>query len=146
MRAVFAQLEKSAKFPVEFVVGTSYTYIWNTENSLGLNTQKYNEHTVNINFAVSFTNRFWIGIQALSIFTKQNMGLATNRSNYTILGAFLQYSFLKQDNWKIYAETSFNYGDYCTCGKKDPYREKGLTYFGLGLGSQLPLKFYFKTP
>lgn len=140
----FSQLENSSKAPMRFVVGASYTYIWDNEANAGSGTHKYQEHTVNANFAFSFVSRFWIGVQALPIFTRRDIGLLTYRSNYTILGTFLQYDLIKQNNWKIYVESSFNYGDYCTCGKVDPYRVEGLTYLGMGLGAQLPIRFISK--
>jgi len=126
---------------IKFAAGTSLTYIWNQDEFGKI---FYSEYTWNINAAVSFINRFWLGVQTMPTFTRNDFGGITTRNNYSMFGVFAQFDFLVIDRWKLYAETSYNYGDYCTCGYAEPYRKVGLSYLGIGGGAQLPLNFLSK--
>lgn len=132
---------KDKKSGLKFTTGTSFTYIWDYDDFSNI---VYREYTWNMNAAISFTNRFWLGVQAMPTFTRNDFGGIIDRVNYSIIGVLAQYDYYVQDRWKLYAETSYGYGDYCTCGKSQPYRRAGLSYFGVGGGAQLPLNFLSK--
>ena len=61
--------QKTGYFGKTFEVGTSLTYIWNDNYTLN-----HKEWTWHMNAKMRLSNRFWTGIQILSIFQEQFTG------------------------------------------------------------------------
>jgi len=132
--------EPNQNFLNGFIVGTSLTYIWNSnKKDYPVDENFYEEYTWNINFATTLNKRMIAGIQVLNIFTS---GTHVENNNYLIYGIFTQYDFLAKRNKKtaLFLEMSINRGDYCTCGHLDPSRKTNLWYHGFGGGIELPIK------
>jgi hypothetical protein len=132
--------EPNSNFLNSLVVGSSLTYIWNS-NDVDYPTDQhfYEEYTWNLNVATSLNKRIMVGAQLMNLFTK---GTHVPDRNYMIYGLFAQYDFLakKETKTSMFLEMSINRGDYGTCGHLDPYRIKGLWYHGMGGGFEFPVK------
>jgi len=133
---VVGQNEKSSFN--NLIVGSSYTYIWDNDNSITAPNYTYYENTWNVNVAVSLNRRVYMGIQSLFLFTQ---GSRVDKENYVIYGLFTQFDLMPKRDTRFFIETSISRGDYCTCGVSDPYRKKNLYYWGFGAGFDRPLKF-----
>jgi hypothetical protein len=122
------------------VVGTSVTYIWDHNRDITQNV--FHETTWDKNIAVSLTNSLYLGLGHKSIFTRGSSYIdgKRDRERYFMTGAFIQYDFIPHSKNRLFAELSYNIGDYCTCGHMiDPYRISLLYYLGFGGGIDLPL-------
>ena len=131
----FAQEE--LKFGQRFIVGTSMTYILERNEFLPNN---YHEFTWNKNIAINITKSLYVGLSYQNIYTRgSSVRIKDENNNYNIFGAFLQYDFLPLRKDKLGIELSWNYGNYCTCGSDDPYKNDGLNYIGIGGGYERPI-------
>jgi hypothetical protein len=54
---------------------------------------------------------------------------------FVIHGAYVQYDFLERDRLRLWAETGYYFGDFCTCGLFDAIRREGSNFAQIGLGS-----------
>jgi len=138
---LFASIPSSSqelnKFAQRIIVGTSLTYIGERNRDIP---NQYNEFTWNKNIAVNVGKNFYLGISHQNIYTKGS--LVTDefpRNNYNIAGVFTQFDFTPKDKNRLFAELSWNYGNYCTCDDGDPYKRGGLNYIGLGGGYDHPI-------
>lgn len=126
-------------FGERFIFGTSYTYIKNTSSFDQL--LKYREFTWNIDAAINLNSHWYVGISYKDIRTNGS-SVFYNRNekrNYFLVGVFTQYDFLPQKRYRLFAQLSGNYGNYCTCGFDDPYKKEDLYYLGFGLGFDYPI-------
>jgi len=83
-------------------------------------------------------NKFHLGTNFYLVHTRG--GWSGQNNYYYLAGVFSQYNFLKPKyKSRLYAELSFNTGNYCTCGNRDPYRKDGLYYIGIGGGWDIKL-------
>lgn len=94
------------------------------------------EHTLNVNLVYSLSKRWRVGYQHLFIW---ETGREISTGYYNIGGVLGQYSFYRNDRYNIYAETSLNRGNFCTCESSSqfitvPYKRNDLYYLGLGIG------------
>lgn len=81
-----------------------------------------------------------LGLQYIHILTYgSSYKISEDKEQYYILGAFYQYDIIPKSNFEVFPEISLLYGNYCPCGKTDPYKVSGLVYFGYGLGVDIPL-------
>jgi len=123
------------------VIGSSLSYIWDTELVNGRNFTYWNEYTWRLNAAISIRNKWKFGVNSNYIFTK---GFLRGRNNYNMLGLFAQYN-LVPDTLKgggLFLELNLNRGDFCTCqntSNAEPFRYEGLTYVGFGAGYEFKL-------
>jgi hypothetical protein len=132
--------EPNTHFLNSLVVGSSLTYIWNTnDDDYPVGTNLYEEYTWNLNVAVPLNKRFMVGAQWLNLFTK---GTHVPDRNYMIYGLYTQYDFFAKIKSPVsmFLEMSINRGDYGTLGHLDPYRMKGLWYHGFGGGFEFPVR------
>ncbi|MCB0557179.1 MAG: hypothetical protein KDD02_26780 [Phaeodactylibacter sp.] len=121
-------------------IGASATFIWEPElaNPNTGESYTFREWSYNFNFGTDYWGkRMRTGIQGLLI---RNRSFDNQRANSGMVGLFQQYNFVPRWRQRLYLETSLNYGNYCTCGAEDPYRQAGLYYWGLGGGLNVPLK------
>ena len=123
------------------VIGSSLTYIWESELLNERNFTYWNEYTWRLNAAISIKNKWKFGVNSNYIFTK---GFRRGRNNYNMLGVFAQYN-LVPDTLKgggLFLELNLNRGDFCTCqntSNPEPFRQNGLTYVGFGVGYEMKL-------
>jgi len=134
--------QSESTFGKSFITGLSLTYIWDYDNTGSLTDYRYNEYTWNLNAAVSISKRIYSGVQVMTIFIS---GTRVDGDNYSMYGLFGQYNFTPKKKSRFFIETSFNQGNYCTCGKLDPYKKDDLLYWGLGIGLEKPLKSISKS-
>lgn len=114
-----------------FVIGISPTYIIVDKLTNDFGYPYYlHELTTNINMAVNIKKNFRLGFQNLLIAGRSE----EVKENYHVFGGFAQYRFLTEEKMQIYVESSYNFGNYCTCGFREPYRLDGLKYLGVGGG------------
>ena len=137
--SVFLGAQNNCQFGKTFTVGSSFTYI-----PIGEATQdiKSHEFTLNINTAISITERLDLGISAFSIFASSDY---KEYENYSIFGFFAQYDLFVRTNQFIFLEASLNRGNYCsTRSEFYPFRRDNLYYYGLGGGYNIQLKKWSK--
>lgn len=130
-------LFSQSKFGERIILGTSLTYVFNTID--GMDTY-YHEFTWNKNIAVNLNKRMYLGLSYLNIYTRGSAYYFDQPKNqYSMAGVFFQYDFLPKRKNRLFGEVSWNLGDYCTCGNRDPYQQDQLHYLGLGAGYDLPI-------
>lgn len=118
------------QFGQRLIIGNSLTYIQDRVEGVK---NTYHELTWNKNISINLTKSFYLGLSHQNIFTQgSSYNLIDQKSNYNIISLFLQYDFIPKKADKIALELSWNYGDYCTCGFRDPYKEQWINYLGLG--------------
>jgi len=123
------------------IIGNSLTLIIDADKQID---SRFTEFTWNKDIATNINRRLYFGISNKSIFTKGAFyDDRSTKNKYFISGAFLQYDFLGAKKDRIYAEVSFNYGNYCTCGDGEYYSKEWLHYVGIGAGYDLPLGNFF---
>jgi hypothetical protein len=142
MNSIHAQEKKNNHFLNSFVFGSSLTYLWDTNKSIGTSVFDeyfWSNYSWNLNFAVSLSKSFSTGIQVLNIWST---GTRIENTHNIIYGAFVQYDFLHKTPSKkrMFIEISIDKGDFFTGGTLDPYTRKGLWYNGIGFGFEIPLK------
>ena len=130
------QAQHGKYFAKNLILGSSFTWKWTDNNNPAIR-YSFNEYTWNINMAVSLNKRMYLGLQLLNIYTK---GSKQDLEKYRVYGMFAQYNVLRQTAHRLFAETSINRGNYCTCGDFEPNRRNNLYYWGIGAGYDLPLK------
>ena len=142
MRNYFIVLMASGPFFLfaqSFRPGISLTYISNS--NVPVLSVRYDEFTLNINGLYSINNTHNIGVQYLNIWTSGSAyNFSDEKNSYFLAGAFYQYNLLPQRVSRLFPELSINYGNYCPCGRLDPYEKPGLIYLGFGMG--LDYKIY----
>ena len=130
-------VQDTNKLGNRLIVGTSLTYIWETNDDLP---NTYHEFTWNKNVAVNLNKYIYLGISHLNINTRGSIfDTSKSKNNYYLTGIFSQFDFLPSKKERLFIEGSWNYGNYCTCGNEDPFREGGLHYLGIGLGYDYPI-------
>jgi len=128
--------KKDSFFLKSLVFGTSITYKW--DGSLFEN-DFFQEYTWHTNGGISVHKRVIVGVQSLKIFSK---GRSNHWNSSYIYGFFTQYDFFPKKDFRLFAELSYNKGNYCTCGRFDPYSHPNLSYIGYGLGFDVPMKSF----
>ncbi len=129
------QAQHGQYFAKNAILGSSLTWKW-TDTSDPAVFYRFNEYTWNVNIAVSLNKKMYLGLQLLNIYTK---GSNQSLEKYKIYGVFAQYNLLRRTDHRFIVETSFNRGDFCTCGEFEPYRKNNLFYWGIGMGYDLPI-------
>jgi len=128
INAISAQSE--LKFGERLILGNSLTYIPFNEDGLR---NTYHELTWNKNIALNLTKSLYLGLSYQNIFTKgSSYIISEKKENYSLVGIFLQYDLIPKKKDRILLELSWNYGNYCTCGFRDPYKEEWIDYIGVG--------------
>lgn len=128
--SLFSQEDSGGTFADGLVVGGSFTYLRYTERDIEY---KYHELTTNINVSTPVYENVYVGLSFLQINTiSSQIGIEETENHYYMAGAFAQYDFLKNRKDRLLGELSYHYGNYCTCGKDDPYLSPNLSYFGFG--------------
>lgn len=117
----------------KLAVGGSVTYIWNPDaQSQGPGFgYTYHETTLNGNVATNIFPNFDLGLAGLRIFTSSSF---SGKNDYFLAGTFGQYAIVNSSTGRLFLELGGFYGNYCTCGREDPYRRGGLKYLDLGIG------------
>lgn len=116
-------------------LGASYTFIFDNQNTDDL--FNYQEHTININAAVAIGADLDLGAAWLGI-TAREKGQPAQQ--YSLAGGFLQYNLLRGiPGIRLFLETGFYRGNFCTCGEGAPYRRPNLSYIPFGGGVEGPL-------
>lgn len=119
------------------ILGNSLTYMTEYNDAIPA---RYHEFTWNKNISINITPNIYTGISYQNIYTSgSTVNISSNKNKYHLVGVFFQYDFLPKVKNKLFVETSWNYGNYCTCGNKDPYEVKWVNYIGFGGGYELPL-------
>ncbi len=119
----FAQKDSTA-YRKRLVLGTSLTYIWDTEDNF------LNEYTWSINAAISPVKNLYLGFNYLNIWA-QSRTIANGR--YGLAGVYAQYR-LGKPKVAFYPEIGYYKGNYCTCSEGDAFKQKGLDYLSVGGG------------
>jgi hypothetical protein len=128
--SLFSQEEYERTFADGIIIGSSFTYIRYGEKDIEY---KYHELTSNVNVSVPVYKNIYAGLSFLNINTiSSQIGIEKTKNRYYMAGAFAQYDFLKKRKDRLIGEISYHYGDYCLCGKEDPYKSPKLSYFGFG--------------
>lgn len=130
--------ENKYSFADEIIFGASHTYIRYAEDE---NEGKFHEFVTNVNISTNVFNEFYVGLSYLDIRNRYSNVLTPEaiKDNYYMAGAFVQYNFLKGRKDRLMGEVSYHYGNYCNCGKGNPYESANLSYFGFGAAYDLPL-------
>jgi hypothetical protein len=120
-----------SRFLSKTVIGASYTFIFDDNNTD--NRFYYKEKTFNFNIAVAITSDIDFGFAILPIST---VSVSTPRQRFLLSGVFLQYDFLRRvtGDWRAFVETGFYKGNLCTCGDDVPYYRPNLSYMPFGGG------------
>ncbi len=125
---------KSQQYFADYlIVGTSLTYIYYKDKG---NYISYNEITWNANVGIHLNENFFSGLQILNIYSSE---VGNKKDYYSIYGLFTQYDFLKKNTNRLFAEVSFNRGNYCTSNDIPSYADN-LYYIGLGGGFEYKIK------
>lgn len=118
------------------VIGTSLTYMRNSNKDSYKTDYGYDEFTWNTNVGIQISKRLFTGLQVLNIYSSQ---ISLPKKYYVVYGLFSQYDFLKSIEHRLFAEISINRGNYCTC-VDIPYQVDDLYYIGFGAGYDYPIK------
>jgi hypothetical protein len=125
----------SSGFLQKVTMGASYTFIFDDLNTDDL--FRYQEHTLNLNAAVSLGTHLDLGVAYLAISVREK-GAPSER--FSLAGAFMQYDFLRDSpGMRLFAETGFYRGNFCTCGNDAPYYRPNLSYIPYGGGMEFKL-------
>lgn len=133
--------ETKIKFANTLVYSSSFTYIFNSKTiSFDDKYNVYHEKTWANSLALNLNKSLYFGIDYLYMWTSGSAyeNIISN-NNYYLYGLKFQYDFIPQYRDMLFAEASLSYGNYCTCGKLDPYKLDGLVYLGMGVGYDLPI-------
>lgn len=123
-------------FADHMMIGTSLTYLRFNEKDIYKNNYGYDEFTWNTNIGVSISKHIFAGLQILNIFSSQ---ISKPKNHYIIYGLFSQFNIINFKGHRLFAEASFNQGNYCLCGDI-PYKADDLYYLGIGVGYDFPFK------
>jgi hypothetical protein len=129
---------QKGNFARSATVGSSYTYIFD-RRMVDVNTfSRYHEFTWNTNIAIEVLPKWYLGFAYMDIrtYSTRNRG---QRGKHNMTSIFSQYDIFTHKSKRFFAEAAYSYGNFCTCGLKDPYKLSGLNYLGLGAGVELPL-------
>lgn len=118
------------------IIGTSLTYMRNSNKDSYKTDYGYDEFTWNTNIGIQISKRLFTGLQVLNIYSSQ---ISFPKKYYVVYGLFSQYDFLKSNKNRLFAEISFNRGNYCI-GDNIPYQVDDLHYVGFGAGYDYPIK------
>jgi len=129
----FIPAQSQQYFADYVIVGTSLTYI--NYNDLG-NYNSYNEFTWNVNVGIRLSESVLSGLQILNIYSSE---FGNKKDYYSVYGLFTQYDFLKKNANRLFAEISFDRGNYCTCNNIPRYGDN-LYYIGWGGGFEYQIK------
>lgn len=128
---LFAQEDRH--FANELILGASFTYLRFADDDFEY---RYHEMTSNINLSTHIAKNVYLGLGYMNIRSiSKSLVLEKEKNGYFMVGVFVQYDFLPQQKNRLMAEISYHYGNYCTCGKSNPYRpyeSSNLSYFGFG--------------
>jgi len=130
---LFSNLYSEHYFANYLKVGSSLTYIRNGEKDIYGDIQGEIEYTWNINLGIPLNKRLFTGLQLLNIYASE---IGERKKYYAVYGLFNQYQFVKTKTFSLFAETSFNRGNYCTCNNI-PFKKKDLYYLGIGSGTEI---------
>ena len=122
----------------QFILGTSLTYIFDKQFQIS-DLHRYHEWTWSFNASTRLYKGLFAGINYMNIYS---YGTDVERDRFHIVGLFTQYDFLKNKE-RLFIETGLYLGNYCTCGRFDPYKQSYLYYWSLGEGWELPIHRYF---
>ncbi len=131
---VFVQAQNESQgrtFAEQLVIGGSFTYLRFAEED---DLERYHEMVTHVNLATNVYKNVYVGISYMDIRTRFSNIFTPEavKDNYYMAGAFAQYDFLGNQKNKLIGELSYHYGNYCTCGKGNPYESDRLSYFGFG--------------
>ncbi len=144
--------EKKAKesFGDRVVIGSNVFYFFDDNNTKWK--YFYQEIVWNKNIALSLNKHWLIGVNHFDIWSQgawKNEPV-NHRQKYTMFGTFAQYHRLfgreavkKYKDTHFFAENSFHYGNYCSCGSGLMYKKVGLFYWGLGMGLDISFSKHF---
>ena len=119
------------------IIGTSISYLNEVNRSIP---NRYHEFVWNKNIATNITSQLYAGISHQNIYTTGSTVLYEDpKEKYYLVGVFMQYDFWKRTKDRVIAEVSWNYGNYCTCGWGDPFKQDALNYIGVGGGIEKTL-------
>ncbi len=135
-------MQKKTNIKIDkLILGSNYTYIFDTEIYSNIEYGKYIENTIAFNAAVDFAKYFRFGIDFKKIKTK---GDISGINKYKLIGFFSQYKFGETKKGFGFGELGFYIGNYCTCGKDVPYKKNNLSYLNWGGGYNLKLQKYLR--
>lgn len=132
------QLSAQVEFARSLTLGSSYTYIFDQQEVFTNTFVWYHEFTWNTNIALEVLPKWHLGFAYMNIHTRSTRP-GSAKGNYNMFSAFSQYDLFWVKKWRWFVEANYSYGDYCTCGREDPYKVPGLHYLGIGAGAELPL-------
>jgi len=138
---IFSQINSKAqnlRFAKRALIGTSITYFSDYQEDQFF-IARYDEWTWDKHIAVNLNKSFYFGLSFKNIYSRGSSYIegSTYSENSFVGGAFLQYDVLPKNRNRVYLQTAWQYGNYCTCGSDDPYEKDGLHYIGLGLGTTI---------
>lgn len=132
--------QSTPTFGSRFIAGTSLTYILHKNE---FDPFRFHEFTWNKNVAVSLSKNIYLGFGYQNIFTRGSVvSNFEKKLNFSTVGIFIQLDFMPKVKNRLFLETSWNYGNYCTCGNGDPYKKEALNYLGIGGGYDHPIGKY----
>lgn len=129
-----AYTQTESYFAKSLKINLTGTYIFDTKE---INGNNFHEFVIGTQASFSLTKSLYFGGQFLLVLTKDNYDKGVH--NYFLGGVFVHYDVLPNKRFNLYPESSFNIGDYCTCGTGKPYKMKNLKYFGIGVGADIPI-------
>ena len=118
------------------IVGTSLTYMRNSNIDRYKTDYGYDEYTWNVNLGIRLSKRVFTGLQLLNIYSSE---ISTPKDYYSVYGLFTQYNFFNKETHRLFAETSINRGNYCISADL-PHFRNDLYYAGVGVGYDFPIK------
>ncbi|MFK8036925.1 MAG: hypothetical protein AB8B74_01445 [Crocinitomicaceae bacterium] len=125
-----------SSFAKKLEVGTSLTYIYNTENSIP-GFYRYDELSWNVNAKISLSEKLYFGVQAIPVFTKRRSGWTKTQTNYYFVGLLAMYKILDLKDLSFHIETSFNQSNMMHSQISDPYKKDNIYYLGYGFGGDI---------
>lgn len=112
-------------------VGSSITYMNFNEDEI-----QNKEITWAVNLGVPITQRILLGLNYLNITTRIKNSISNENYNkdYFVVGAFVQYDFLKNYKSRLFGEAGVYTGNYCTCDEISGFQKDDLFYYNWGAG------------
>jgi hypothetical protein len=129
----FTQSSLRKQFGRELQIGTGGLVSGDTD--IGQN-HFFDFYLLNTKLSISIAKRTHLGYRNFLIVQSPPN---EEKLRFAIHGGYIQYDFLERDRIRLWAETGYYFGDYCSRGLSDATKRKGSNFAQIGLGSSIRL-------